>query len=141
MAYQQTGSVTKSTSVDTMFSAPLKIQMGATATPTILAGKEILGGAGSVVASTSGNALLTVTLNCPILDVPWVQAEYRDDAQTGNYCTVGNISHEASSSLLSFKVGFFLAAGTAMTASQVNTNAVVVGINLVFRNTNANTGS
>lgn len=125
-----------------MVLAGLKLQYNNTGTPKVLAGSELLANGGSVTSTTNTNAaILTVTLNCSILDVTWMEADMRDDGQTGGYVTHGNITSEATSTFLSFKIGYFSNTGAAVTGANVNANSTVVGVALLVRNVGVTTGN
>ena len=121
----------------------IRLKMNNTGTPTIIQGNEWFVSAlgGNVTSTTNTNAAVaTITLDAAMVGLAHMTAEYFDDAQTGNYCTFGNANNVGTSNNVSFKVGFFLAAGTAMTAAQVNTNAVVFSVNFWWVTSNVSGG-
>lgn len=105
---------------------------------TLLAGQELLAGGGSIVITTNTNACVAkVTINSSVLDVPWIDAEFRDDLLSGNWVSVGNVTNEApnvGTSLLSFNVAYFNAGGTAVTTNNVNANASITSVAFLVQN-------
>lgn len=140
MAYQQSGSILKTTQIDHSFIAPIKFKFvnAAAGTVNVLAGAEIVN---TITATTNTNScVVTVTLNCSMPDVEHVTSEYRDDGQAGTYVSTGNIANEASSNPCTFKVGVFANGGAAITTNNVNANAAVVSCLVFFRNSSIGKG-
>ena len=141
MALQQSASILKGITGLEPIIAVLKWKISNAASNvgvTVLAGQELLAGGGSIVITTNTNACVAkVTINSSVIDVPWIDAEFRDDLLVGNWVSVGNVTNEApntTSQFLTFNVAYFNAGGTTVTTNNVNANASTTGVAMYIQN-------
>ena len=81
-------------------------------------------------AHVAGTNVITLTLKDAYPAVISASADIRDDAGTGPYASVGNITNEGTSTPVTLKVAYFSAAGTAL-----NNSVAVTSVVIAFKNT------
>ena len=121
----------------------LKIKLNGASAPTVLAGASYLAKT-NPVTHTGGTNVCTVTMRDAWLELVAHAVDERDDAQSGTYATIGNVTNEAGQASgtrtgvtgtpglpLTFQIATFIAAGTAS-----NDSSLIVVVTLALRNSN-----
>ena len=76
-----------------------------------------------------GTNIVTVTLMDRWPQVVALSVDMRDDSATGNYVTKGSITNEGGTLPITFKVAYFLAAGSVNNDAAYVTECIVAFMN------------
>lgn len=111
-----------------VFTAP-----GAATSVVVTGASSVLTGADIVasIAHVAGTNVLTVTLKDTFNKIVDAQANVRDDAGAGTWCSIGTITNEGTATPSTFKIQYFDNLGAA-----ANNSVLVTSVTLVLRNGN-----
>lgn len=117
----------------------IKLKLGGTGNPTVLAGSSFLSST-SPPSHSSGSNVVLVTLRDAWPEVVAHAVDERDDAGAGTYATIGSFANEGSAAVpalpVTFKIQTFVAAGSAS-----NDSTLVVVVQLALRNSSTTYGN